>query len=124
MKWDKVFAFVALLGSTGTLICCVLPVVVAALAGGAAVLGMVTMFPWLIPLSQHKVWIFLVAAILIAFTGIILYRPHSRLVCALLGGKGCEVTGKFSKTLFWIALGIYVVGFTASYGVGWILNLS
>ena len=52
---DKLISILALLGSTGTLICCVLPAVIVTLVGGAA---LSTLLPWLIPLSKYKMVIF------------------------------------------------------------------
>ena len=56
---EKVISFLALFTSTGTLLCCALPASLAAIAGGSAVVGLMSTFPWLAPLSQHKGWIFL-----------------------------------------------------------------
>lgn len=112
---DKLISILALFCSTGTLICCVLPAVVATLAGGAAVGAMLTMFPWLIPLSQDKLWIFVGAGILIVINGFLVLRPHGKLACTITGGKGCEITEKFSKYSFWVAVVIYSIGFGFSY---------
>ena len=60
---EKLISVLALFTSTGTLLCCVLPAVVATVAGGAAVGSMLSLFPWLIPLSIHKEWIFGTAGI-------------------------------------------------------------
>ena len=59
---EKVISFLALFSSTGTLLCCALPASLAAIAGGSAVVGLMSTFPWLAPLSQHKGWIFLVGS--------------------------------------------------------------
>ena len=94
---EKVFSFLALFTSTGTLICCALPASLAAIAGGSAVVGLMSTFPWLAPLSQHKGWIFLVAGILIGFNALLFFRPKGAVACAITGGKGCEVAGSFSR---------------------------
>ena len=112
---DKLISILAVFGSTSTLICCVLPAVVATLAGGAAVGSMLTLFPWLIPLSQHKIWIFFIAGLLIIVNGTIVLRSQSKLVCSLTGGKDCKVLGSFSRYAFWISVVIYSIGFGFSY---------
>lgn len=114
---DKVVSFLALFGSTGTLLCCALPAVLAALAGGATISAYVSAFPWVIPLSRHKGWIFLIAGLLIALNGVLTLRPQGKLACAITGGKGCEVAGTFSKSMFWIAAVIYAVGAFMTYGI-------
>lgn len=120
---EKVISFFTLFGSTGTLLCCALPAALAAIAGGAAVGTMLSAFPWLIPLSQHKVWIFVVAGILIAFNAVIVLRPKGKLACSITGGKGCEVAGSFSKALLWISLGIYIIGAAFTYALVPIIKL-
>jgi len=112
---DKLISIFALFGSTGTFLCCVLPAVVATIAGGAAVGSMLTLFPWLIPLSQYKIWIFVVAGLLIVVNGILVLRPQGKLACSITGGKGCEITGRFSRIAFWTAVVIYSIGFVFSY---------
>lgn len=114
---EKAVNFLALFGSTGTLLCCALPAALAAIAGGAAISAYVSVFPWVIPLSRHKGWIFIVAGALIVFNGVLTFRPRGRLVCAITGGKGCEVAGAFSKSLFWIAAAVYAAGAFMTYGI-------
>ena len=74
---DKALSVVTLFTSSGTLLCCVLPAVVATIAGGAAVSSMLSAFPFLIPLSMNKEWIFLIAAILISINGYMVFKPVS-----------------------------------------------
>ena len=112
---EKLIAFLSLFTSTGTLLCCALPATLAAVAGGAAVGTLVTAFPWLIPLSRHKGWLFLFAGTLILANGALTFRPQGTLACAVTGGKGCEVAGTFGRVMFWAAAGIYGVGFFFAY---------
>lgn len=114
---SKIAAFLSLFTSTGTLLCCALPAALAAVAGGAAISAYVSTFPWVIPLSRHKGWIFLVAGALIAVNGILTLRPQGTLACAVTGGRGCEVAGRFSKVMFWIAAVIYAMGVFMTYGI-------
>lgn len=114
---EKIVSVVSLFGSTGTLLCCALPAGIAALAGGAAIATYVSTFPFVVPLSRYKEWIFLVAGVLIVMNGILTLRPRGKLACSITGGKGCEVAGMFTKAMFWMALGIYVVGVFMTYGI-------
>lgn len=114
---EKIVSVVALFGSTGTLLCCALPAGIAALAGGAAIATYVSTFPFVVPLSRYKEWIFLVAGVLIVMNGLLTLRPRGKLACSITGGKGCEVAGTFTKAMFWMALGIYAVGVFMTYGI-------
>lgn len=67
----------ALLASTGTLICCVLPAVMVALGAGAVLAGVLTEVPALIWLSRHKALVFGTAATLIVVAGVFLWRARS-----------------------------------------------
>ncbi len=63
LQRNAALAFTALLASSGTLVCCVLPALMVALGAGATLAGLVTAVPQLIWLSEHKVEVFTVAAV-------------------------------------------------------------
>ena len=107
---EKIVSFLALFGSSATLLCCALPALLVVIAGGAAMGALLSTFPWLIPLSSNKEWIFLGAGLLLAFNGILTLRPKGKVACAITGGKGCEVAGDFTKGMFWFAILLYGVG--------------
>jgi len=110
-------SFAALFTSTGTLLCCALPASVAALAGGSAVIALTSTFPWLIPLSRHKGWIFLAAVLVLALNAILLYRPRGKVACAVTGGKGCETAGRFTSVVFWSSVVLVGIGAFVSYAL-------
>ena len=60
----------ALLASSGTLLCCVLPAVMVALGAGAALAGLVTAVPQLVWMSDHKALVFGIAAALLVVAGV------------------------------------------------------
>lgn len=70
-------AVATLAASSGALICCVLPAVMVALGAGAALAGLVTAFPQLIWLSEHKPLVFGVAVALLALSGTMQWRARS-----------------------------------------------
>lgn len=67
----------ALLASGGTLVCCVLPAVMVAIGAGAALAGLVTAIPQLIWLSEHKALVFVVASVMLALSGALLWRART-----------------------------------------------
>jgi hypothetical protein len=67
----------ALLGGSGTLICCVLPAVMVAAGAGAALAGLVTAFPQLIWLSERKGLVFSVAGVLLVLAGVAVWRARA-----------------------------------------------
>ncbi len=119
---QRVSSFLALFTSTGTLLCCALPAAVSTLAGGAAVIGLTSALPWLIPLSRYKDWIFLAAGVMILISGILTLRPKGTIACSITGGQGCEAAGKFTKAMFWTSVSIYTIGAFVSYALTPILR--
>jgi len=115
---DKALSVLTLFTSSGTLLCCVLPAVVATIAGGAAVSSMLSAFPFLIPLSMNKAWIFGVSAILIAINGYMVFKPNQEVACDVeVGEDGCEVTGRFNKRMFYISVSVLVMGAFFAYAL-------
>ncbi|GIX08133.1 MAG: hypothetical protein KatS3mg115_2536 [Candidatus Poribacteria bacterium] len=119
----RVMAFLSLFTSTGTLLCCALPALLGAIAGGAAVSSFISAVPWVVPLSRYKAWLFLVAGLLLAVEAVLLFRPRSRIACAVNGGEACEVTGQWTRWLFWSAVLIYGIGFAFAYALVPVMRL-
>jgi hypothetical protein len=97
--------FLTLLASSGTLICCVLPAVMVALGAGAALAGLVTAFPQLIWLSEHKAAVFGIAFGMLGLSGIMLWRARS-LPCPADPGlaDACTRLRRISVALWFFAL--------------------
>lgn len=112
---EKVMSFLSLFGSSATLLCCALPAALSVIAGGAAVGSLISVFPWLIPISKYHNWIFLVAGILLFVNGVSVLRPKGKVACTVTGGKGCDVAGGFSKRMFWFSIILYGIGFFFAY---------
>ncbi len=115
---DKTLSVLALFTSSGTLLCCVLPAVVATIAGGAAVGSMLTALPWLVPLSMYKEWIFIGAGIMVALNGYLVFKPNQEVACDVEAGEdGCEVTGTFNKNMFYISATVLAIGAFFAYAL-------
>jgi hypothetical protein len=61
----------SLLASAATLVCCVLPAVMVSLGAGASLVGLVSAFPQLVWLSEHKNLVFAIAAALLLASGVL-----------------------------------------------------
>ncbi len=70
-------AWAALAASSGTLLCCALPALLVALGAGAALAGLVSVFPQIVWLSEHKGLVFGVAALAMAIGGVMQWRARS-----------------------------------------------
>ena len=115
---DRALSVFTLFTSSGTLLCCVLPAVVATIAGGAAVSSMLSAFPFLIPLSMHKEWIFGIATILIAIYGYMVFKPNQEVACDIEAGKdGCDIAGRFNKRMFYLSASVLAIGAFFAYAL-------
>lgn len=70
--------YLSIFTSFGTLLCCALPSLLVALGAGAVVASAVSALPWLVFLSYHKGWVFIVAGMLIALNFALVYRPRGK----------------------------------------------
>ena len=77
LKRNLGMAVLTLAASSGTLVCCVLPAVMVALGAGASLAGLVTAFPQLVWLSEHKPLVFGTAFALLALSGVVQWRARS-----------------------------------------------
>lgn len=114
---ERIVSFLALFGSASTLLCCALPALLSVIAGGAAMGALVSAFPWLVPLSRQKEWIFLAAGLLLIFNSVLIFQPRGKVACAVTGGKGCEVAGGFTKGVFWFSILLYGIGAFVAYAL-------
>jgi hypothetical protein len=106
----------ALLASSATLVCCVLPAILVALGAGAALAGLVTAVPQLIWLSEHKGLVFGVAAALLAVSGFALWNGRS-LPCPSdpEAARSCRRLRRISAVLYGLALGCFALGVTYAF---------
>jgi hypothetical protein len=110
------FAFGALLASTATLVCCVLPAVLVSLGAGAVLVGLVSSFPQLVWLSEHKVGVFAVAGALLAVSGALIWRGRN-LPCPVepLAARTCMRLRRLSSGLYVVSLVSFVAGVMVAF---------
>jgi hypothetical protein len=101
----------ALLASSATLVCCVLPAVFVAIGAGAALAGLVTAIPQLIWLSEHKPLVFGGAGALLAISGIALWVGR-RAPCPADPklARSCRRLRRISAIIYTIALASFLLG--------------
>lgn len=106
----------ALLASSATLVCCVLPAVLVALGAGAVLAGLVTAVPQLIWLSEHKLLVFGIAGALLAISGAALWVGR-RAPCPADPelARACERLRRISAIIYAIALLSFGVSATFAF---------
>jgi hypothetical protein len=108
----------SLLASSATLVCCVLPAVFVSLGAGAAVVGLVSAVPQLVWLSQHKVGVFSIAAVLLAASGLVILRSR-RLPCPAdpKAARSCARLRRISAVLYVVSAVSLVLGATFAFAL-------
>ena len=101
----------ALLASSATLVCCVLPAVLVTLGAGAALAGLVSAVPQLIWLSEHKRLVFGSAGTLLLMSGVALWYGRN-LPCPTDPGaaRACRRLRLISMLLYGLALASFALG--------------
>jgi mercuric ion transport protein len=111
--------YFSLFSSFSTLICCALPSILVLVGMGTAVASLLSVAPWLVSLSRHKIWTFSIAGTLIAASFLMTYVVAPRLqrgdVCAADDPTTCGEVSKLSKVVLWGSAVIWSAGFVVAY---------
>ena len=109
LSWFTLFA------SSGTLICCALPIILVTLGMGASVAALTSTFPFLIVLSQHKIWVFIFSGLMLALSAWFIYRPNQSCPTDPYQAKICITTKSWNKRIYWFSVIIWSSGFFAAF---------
>jgi hypothetical protein len=120
---SAVVNYLSLFTSFGTLLCCALPSLLVLLGLGATVASLLSAVPWLVTLSHHKNWVFVISGLLIGGNFLYVYRVAPRLrfqvdACSTDEAQACNTAGGMSRMVLWISGGIYAVGVFTAYILG------
>jgi mercuric ion transport protein len=104
----------ALVASTGTLVCCALPIILVVLGLGSTVAALTSAAPWLVTLSLHKTWVFAGSALLI---GLAAYWQMLPWACPNDPAQAvaCRRLRRTARALAIAAAGLWLIGFFAAY---------
>jgi hypothetical protein len=113
---DKTTNFLSLFASSSTLICCALPAIFVAIGAGASFASLITVFPFLIVLSQYKVYITLFALVMIAIAGYVNYKTH-HMPCPADPelGRMCMQTRQKSRYLYYFSVVLFIFATIFTY---------
>ena len=124
-KRSAVLSYFSLFTSVGTLLCCALPSLLVLFGLGASVASILSSMPWIVMLSRHKVWTFVLSGILIALSFLHMYYIAPRIRaqgCGPDDPDACDDASTLSKALLWVSTSIYVVAFFVAFVLGPILS--
>jgi hypothetical protein len=117
-------AWLSLLASSGTLVCCALPALLVALGAGAALSSLVATVPQIVWISEHKEAVFGMAVLLMAAGGYVQWR--NRAAPCPVDPKlrdACLRTRRFSARLWWFSLLLLLVGGWFAFVQPWLSDV-
>jgi hypothetical protein len=105
------------------LLCCALPSLLVLFGLGATVATVLSSVPWLVALSHHKHWVFIVAGLMISGNFLYVYAIAPKLqirsgACDPNDPTACQTASRFSRIVLWCSVGLYLVGCFTAYILG------
>ncbi len=90
---------------------------------GATVATVLSEVPWLVSLSHHKHWVFIVSGLLISSSFVYVYGIAPKLqmknrACDPSDPVACQSASRFSRIVLWCSAGLYLVGCFTAYILG------
>jgi len=106
--WSSV---ASLFASSSTLVCCAIPALLVALGAGAALSSLVSVFPQVVWLSEHKLGLFAFAGLMMLASGWLQWRSRSA-PCPTDPAlrNACLKTRKTSRGVYAASVLLYLVG--------------
>ena len=113
---EKTANFFSLFASSSTLVCCALPAIFVALGAGASFASLITIFPFLITLSQYKLYITFFAIVMLLIAGYANYI-NANLPCPADPelGRLCMETRKKSRLIYYLSTSIFLFATAFTY---------
>jgi hypothetical protein len=119
-------SYLSLFTSLSTLLCCALPSLFVLFGLGATVASVLSQAPWLVTMSHHKHWVFLIAGLLISGNFVYLYAVAPKLQaknggCDPKDPGACQTASRLSRVVLWCSAVLYLIGCFTAYLLGPIL---
>ncbi len=108
LRWLTLFI------TSGTLLCCALPILLVSLGFGAVVASLNYNIPGLLFLAEHKMWTLGLSAMLLLFLAWVIWRPNQFCPTEPQLAATCQSAKRWNKRIFWLSVVIWCIGFFAS----------
>lgn len=111
LKQTHFSSLLSLLTSSSTLVCCAIPALLVTLGAGAALSSLVSVFPQVVWLSEHKSLVFGVATLAMVLAGVMQWRARY-LPCPTdpVLKDVCLRTRRNSLIVYWVSVVILAIG--------------
>ncbi len=115
-------AWLALLCSTSTLVCCALPALLVALGAGAALAGLVSAFPALVWLSEYKAWVFGLCAVMLLLAGVVQWQNrYAPCPSDPKLANACQKARRISVWVYAFSVLMFMVGGMFAFVLPWLM---
>jgi len=115
LKKPRTWSWVLLFTTSGTLICCAIPITLVSLGMGAVVASMASNIPWLITLSMYKGLMFSTSGGLIALSAWFVYRPDRSCPTDPELAAACQRTDLWNRRFIWFSGLMWIIGATTAF---------
>ena len=106
----------ALFTSSGTLVCCALPIMLVSIAGlGAFVASVTSTFPILVTLSSYKEGVFAISAVMLAASAWMVFRPGRTCPTDPDLARWCTTFQTWNRRMVIASTVIWTIGFFAAF---------
>ena len=109
------WSWLLLFSTSGTLVCCALPILLVTLGFGSAVASLAGAAPWLVALSQHKALVFAGSAALLAVAAYIQFRPGRACPTDPILAEACAKADKWNRRFIVLSVVMWLSGFFAAF---------
>ena len=109
------WSWLVLFASSTTLVCCALPILLVSLGLGAVSASLFANLPFLVTLAQYKAWMFAGSGGVLLLAAWLLFRPGRACPADLDLAEQCEKAHRWNTRLYWVSVGIWVIGLGAAY---------
>jgi hypothetical protein len=112
----------SLFTSTSTLICCALPATLVAIGSAATLASLVSTFPQLIWISEHKALVFGMAGAMLLIAGYFQWRArHAPCPVEPVLASICTKARQQALLVYWISVAIFMVGVFFAFIAPWLM---
>lgn len=101
----------SLFATSSTLVCCAIPALLVALGAGAALSSLVSVFPQVVWLSEHKEVVFAFAGLMMVGSGVLQWRNrHAPCPTDPSLRNACMRTRRVSLWVYGVSVGFFLIG--------------
>ena len=111
----------SLFATSSTLVCCAIPALLVALGAGAALSSLISVFPQVVWLSEHKDVVFAMAGLMMAGSGVLQWRNrHAPCATDPALRDTCLRTRTVSFVVYLVSVAFYSIGVWFAFVQPWL----